>query len=131
MIVTLFVGVGVAIGQVALNLLRSALSITDVGIVNLLAFLLVVPAVYFAYWMYIRLMGKRDLTELRGAKRRSGIRARFVDRLWAVWLRHGDFVGDGFYRDERKQRCVAIYGGCVGGRFVSALAQELIFRERI
>lgn len=63
-IAMLFVGVGIAIGQTILNLLRSVLSITNTAQANLLALVLVIPATYFAYWIYVRYIEKRDLTEL-------------------------------------------------------------------
>ena len=131
MIATLFVGVGVAIGQVALNLLRSALSITDAGVANLLAFLLVTPAAYFAYWMYVRFVEKRELTELRGANalREFGLGSLtgfglFGFVMATLWLM-------GFYRVNGSNVVLLSLVGALAGAFVSAFAQELIFRAAI
>jgi hypothetical protein len=52
-IAVLLIGVGIAVGQIILNLLRAVLSITNTGIANLLAFILIAPATYFAYWIYV------------------------------------------------------------------------------
>ena len=131
MIATLFVGVGVAIGQVALNLLCSALSITDAGVANLLAFLLVTPAAYFAYWIYVRFVEKRDLTELRGANavREFGLGSLtgfglFGFVIATLWLM-------GFYRVSGSNVVLLSLVGALAGAFVSAFAQELIFRAAI
>jgi membrane protease YdiL (CAAX protease family) len=130
-IATLFIGVGVAIGQVALKLLRSALSITDAGVANLLAFLLVSPAAYFAYWMYVRFVEKRDLTELRGANalREFGLGSLtgfglFGFVMATLWLM-------GFYRVSGSNIVLLPLVGALAGAFVSAFAQELIFRAAI
>jgi len=131
MIAILFVGVGVAIGQVALNLLRSALSITDAEVANLLAFLLVTPAAYFAYWMYVRFVEKRALTELQGenALREFGLGALTGFGLFSfvvatLWLL-------GFYRVSGSTVVLLSLVGALAGAFVSAFAQELIFRAAI
>src|SRR5258708_5456902 len=63
-IASLFVGIGLIVGQTVLNLLRSMFSITNTSSANLLAFLLITPATYFAYWMYVRYVEKRNMTEL-------------------------------------------------------------------
>ena len=47
LIAVLFLGIGIVVGQAALSLLRSAFSITNTGLANLLAFVIVTPAVYF------------------------------------------------------------------------------------
>ena len=44
-----FVGIGIAVGQAALSLVQSLFSITDTGLANLLALVVVTPVVYFAY----------------------------------------------------------------------------------
>ena len=54
LIATLFVSIGIAVGQMVLNLLRSALSIQDAAMANLLAFLILIPSTYFAYRIYVR-----------------------------------------------------------------------------
>jgi membrane protease YdiL (CAAX protease family) len=131
MIATLFVGVGVVIGQAALNLLRSALSVTDAGVANLLAFLLVTPAAYFAYWMFVRFVEKRELTELRGpnALREFGLGSLtgfglFGFVITTLWLM-------GFYRVNGSNVVLLSLVGALAGAFVSAFAQELIFRAAI
>jgi len=58
------IGIGIAIGQAVLSVVRSIFSITNIGLANLLAFVIVTPAVSFAYWMYVRYVESRDLTEL-------------------------------------------------------------------
>src|SRR6185295_8208999 len=63
-IAVLFVGIGLIVGQTVLNLLRSILSITNTGLANLLAFVLITPATYFAYWIFVRYVEKREMTEL-------------------------------------------------------------------
>src|SRR5689334_1628853 len=64
MIAVVSVGIGITVGQTLLNLLRTAFSITNIGLANLLAFVLVMPPTYFAYWIYVRYIEKRELTEL-------------------------------------------------------------------
>src|ERR1051325_3507700 len=61
-IAVLFVGIGITVGQTILNLLRSEFSITNIGGANLLALVLVTPATYLAYWIYVHYIEKRDLT---------------------------------------------------------------------
>jgi membrane protease YdiL (CAAX protease family) len=130
-IATLFVGVGVAIGQVALNLLRSALSVTDTGVANLLAFLFVTPTAYFAYWMYVHFLERRELTELRGATalREFGLGSLtgfglFSFVMATLWLL-------GFYRVSGSNIVLLSLLGALAGAFVSAFAQELIFRAAV
>src|SRR5215216_3094798 len=64
LIAVLFIGIGIAVGQAVLSVVRSIFSITNIGLANLLAFVIVTPAVSFAYWMYVRYVESRDLTEL-------------------------------------------------------------------
>src|SRR5690349_24557298 len=64
----LFVGVGLIVGQTVLNLLRSSFAITDTGLANVIACVLITPATDFAYWLYVRFVEKREMTELGGAK---------------------------------------------------------------
>ena len=92
-VAVLFVGVGILIGQTVLNLLRSAFSITNTGFANLLTFVLITPTTYFAYWMYIRAIEKRDLTELGfpNASREFGLGSLIGFRLFGfviaiLWL---------------------------------------------
>src|ERR1044071_9078796 len=63
-IAILFIGGGLLIGQTLLSLLRSAFSITNTGMVNILAFILMTPLTYFAYWSYVRYVEKREMLEL-------------------------------------------------------------------
>jgi hypothetical protein len=58
------VGGGILVGQIALDLLQSALPIIDTGLVKLLAFILLTPVIYFSYWINVRYVEKHDLTEL-------------------------------------------------------------------
>jgi membrane protease YdiL (CAAX protease family) len=130
-IAMLFVGVGIAIGQTILNLLRSGLSITNIGLANLLAFVLVTPATYFAYWIYVRYLEKRELTELGssnafqeiglGSLIGFGLFSFIIAILWLL----------GFYRVNGINFVVLSLIGALVGAFVSAFAQELIFRAVI
>src|SRR5689334_7590486 len=63
-VAVLFVGIGILAGQTLLNLLRSALSIKSTAVADLLAFILITPLTYFAYWIYVRYVEKRNITEL-------------------------------------------------------------------
>jgi CAAX protease family protein len=130
-VAVLFVGVGILVGQTIFNLLRAAFSITNTGLANLLAFILVTPATYFAYWIYVRYIEKRDLTELGsstalqeiglGALIGFGLFGLIIVILWLLGLYHVngiDFV------------LLSLIGALVGA-FVSAFAQELIFRAVI
>jgi len=124
----LFVGVGIAVGQIALNVLRSALSITNTGVANLLAFVLVTPATYFAYKMYVRYIEKRDMLELGfsnvfqelglGSLIGFGLFGSVIVILWLL----------GYYRVSGTDFVWLALIGALLGAFVSAFAQELIFR---
>jgi membrane protease YdiL (CAAX protease family) len=125
---TLFVSAGVAFGQLVLNLLRSALSIKDASISNLLAFLIIIPAAYFTYWMYVRSVEKRELIELGGPNTFQelglgsltgfGLFGFVIATLWLL----------GFYRVSGSSFSLLPVFGALAGAFVSAFAQELIFR---
>lgn len=131
MIAILFVGVGILVGQAVLNLLRSAFSITNTGLANLLAFTLLIPAAYFAYWMYVRYVEKRDLTELStahaiqefglGSLTGFGLFSLVIAILWLL----------GIYRVNGIEFVLLSFVGTLTGAFVSAFAQELIFRAVI
>jgi membrane protease YdiL (CAAX protease family) len=127
-IATLCIGVGVAIGQIVLNLLRSVFSITGTAVANLLAFLLIIPLTYVTYWIYVRLVERRDLTEL-GAKRAFqefglgsltgfGLFGFVIATLWLL----------GFYRVSGSSFTLLALVGALAGALASAFAQELIFR---
>lgn len=128
LIAVLLIGIGIAVGQTVLNLLRSAFSITNTGLANLLAFVLVTPAAYFAYWMYVRYVERRELTELGsentiqefglGALIGFGLFTLIIAILWLL----------GFYRVEGWDILWLSLIGALVGAFVSAFAQELIFR---
>ena len=127
----LFVGVGIALGQIVLNLLRTALSITNTGIANILAFVLITPITYYAYWLYVRLVEKREMTELgfSNALQELGLGTLIGFGLFAsiiviLWLM-------GFYRVSGFEFALLALVGALLGAFVSALAQELIFRAII
>lgn len=125
---TLFVGAGIALGQMILNLLRSALSIKDAATANLLALFIIVPAAYFAYWLYARSVEKRDLTELGGlnAVQELGLGSLIGFGLFGfviatLWLL-------GIYRVSGSDFVMFSLVGALAGAFASAFAQELIFR---
>ncbi|HZM21158.1 MAG TPA: type II CAAX endopeptidase family protein [Anaerolineales bacterium] len=131
LIAVLFVGVGIAIGQIILNLLRSVLSITDTGIANILAFVLITPIAYFSYALYVRLIEKRELTELSlsNAFREFGLGfligfGLFASVILILWLL-GLYAVNGF------EFILLSLLGALFGAFVSALAQELVFRAVI
>jgi len=127
----LFVGIGVIVGQIILNLLRSALSITNAGVANLLAFVLITPAAYFAYRMYVRTIEKRDPVELGftnllqevglGSLLGFGLFASVIGFLWLL----------GFYRVNGYDFVFLSLIGALTSAFVSAFVQELIFRAVI
>jgi membrane protease YdiL (CAAX protease family) len=130
-IAILLVGIGITIGQTILNLLRAVLSIKNIGIVNLLALVLVAPATYFAYWIYVLYIEKRDLPELgtSNAFQEIGIGALIGFGLFSfiiviLWL-------FGFYHVNGIDFVLSSLIGALVGAFVSALAQELIFRAII
>jgi len=127
----LFLGIGVLVAQTILNLLRSAFSITDLGTANILAFVLITPFTYFAYWMYVRTIEKRDLSELgfSGAPREFslgsltgvGLFALVIATLWLL----------GYYRVGGFSFVLLTFVGALLGAFASGFAQELIFRAVI
>ena len=128
LIALVFIGIGIAVGQIVLNLLRSAFSSTNIGIASLLAFVLVTPASYFAYWMYVRYMERRELTELGHEKaiQEFGVGsfigfALFTLIIVILWLL-------GFYHVDGLDILWFSLIGALAGAFVSAFAQELIFR---
>ncbi len=130
-IAILFIGVGVAVGQIILNLLRSALSIENTGVANILAFVLITPVTYLAYSLYVRLVEKRDLTELgfSRALQEFGLGSLLGFGLFslviaALWL-------SGFYRVNGAEFILLSLIGSLLGAFASAWAQELIFRAVI
>jgi len=131
MIAILFVGVGLFIGQTLLSLSRSALSITDVGLANILAFLFITPLTYFAYWAYVRYVEKRVMTELgrQGAAREFGLGALMGFGLFSLviailWLL-------GVYRVNGLSLAWLTLTGALLGAFASGFAQELLFRAVI
>ncbi|HLO13570.1 MAG TPA: hypothetical protein VK206_01985, partial [Anaerolineales bacterium] len=116
----LLVGVGIALGQMILGLLRSAFSITNAGLANLLAFLLVTPLTYFAYWIYVHYVEKRELTELgrTNAAREFGLGSLTGFGLFSVvitilWLL-------GVYRVSGASFVLPALIGALLGAFVSA-----------
>jgi membrane protease YdiL (CAAX protease family) len=130
-IAILFTVVGVTIGQLVLNLLRSVLSIKDTAIANMLAFVIITPLAYFAYSLYVRLLEKRELTELGfsnawqefglGLLLGLGLFAVIITILWLL----------GFYHVAGVDLVILSLIGALLGAVVSALAQELIFRAVI
>ncbi len=125
------VGIGITVGETILNLLRTAYSITNIGLANLLAFVLVTPVTYFAYWIYVRYIERRDLTELGrsnafqeiglGSLIGFGLFSFIIAILWLL----------GFYRVNGIDFALLSFIGALIGAFVSAFAQELIFRAVI
>jgi len=124
----LFIGVGVAVGQVLLNLLRSVFSITNTSLANLLAFILVTPMAYFAYWIYVRYVEKRDLTELGhpNAFQEFGLGSLTGFGLFGFVIAILSLLG--FYRVDGIDFVLLSLIGALVGAFVSAFVQELIFR---
>ena len=127
----LFVGIGIVLGQLVLNLLRSAFSITNTALASLLAFILLTPATYFAYWIYVRYLEKREPTELGvsnafqefglGSLTGFGLFGFVIATLWLL----------GFYRVTGFNFGWLLIIGSLAGAFVSAFVQELIFRAAI
>jgi hypothetical protein len=64
LIAVLFIGMGIVVGHALLSVIRAIFPITHTGLANLLAFVIITPVVYFSYWMYVRYVERRDLTEL-------------------------------------------------------------------
>jgi len=130
-IAVVLVGIGITVGQTILNLLRTAFSITNTWLANSLAFVLVMPATYFAYWIYVHYIEKRDLTELSpsnafqeiglGSLIGFGLFSFIIAILWLL----------GFYRVNGIDFALLSFIGALIGAFVSAFAQELIFRAVI
>lgn len=131
LLAVLIVSAGIAIGQTILNLVRAAFSITNTGLANLLAFILIMPATYSAYWFYVRYVERRELTELGRANaiREFGLGSLMGFGLFsfviaALWL-------SGLYRVNGIDFVLLSLIGALAGAFVSAFAQELIFRAII
>jgi CAAX protease family protein len=131
LIAIVFVGIGILVGQTILNLLRSAFSITNTGRANLLALVIVMPATYFAYWIYVSYIEKRELTELgrANASREFAFGSLmgfglFSLSLAILWL-------FGYYRVNRIDFVLVSLIGALVGAFLSAFAQEVIFRAVI
>jgi len=130
-IATLFIGIAVAVGQILLNLLRSALSITDAAVANILAFLLITPLTYIAYRAYVRWIENREVTELgnfhggrefgMGALLGFGLLSIVILVLWVL----------GYYQVTGIQIVFITLFGSLLGAFTSAWVQELIFRAGI
>ena len=124
----LFVGAGIGIGQIVLNLLRSSLSITNSAVANILAFVLMTPLACSVYVLYVHSVEKRPTRELgfSNALREFGSGSLIGFGLFALvililWLL-------GFYRVSGFELVLLTLTGAGLGAFVSALAQELIFR---
>jgi membrane protease YdiL (CAAX protease family) len=127
----LLVGIGLLIGQTLLSLLRSAFSIKDLGAANVLAFILITPLAYVAYWVYVRYVEKRVMTELgsQGAAREFGRGALLGFGLFSfvialLWLL-------GFYHVNGFNLIGLTFVGALLGAFASSFAQELLFRAVI
>jgi membrane protease YdiL (CAAX protease family) len=130
-IAVLFVGVGLLIGQTLLSLLRSAFSITNLGLANVLAFILITPLTYFAYWAYVRYVEKRNMIELNslgavqefrlGALIGFGLFSLVIAILWLL----------GFYHVGGFNLILLTFVGALLGALVSGFVQELLFRAVI
>jgi len=130
-IAVVLVGIGITVGQTILNLLRGAFSITNIGLANLLAFVVITPATYFAYWIYVRSIERRDLSELSSSNALQeiglgtligfGLFSFIIAILWLF----------GFYHVNGIDFALLSFIGALIGAFVSAFAQELIFRAVI
>jgi len=130
-VAVLCVGTGILVGQMALNFLRLVFSISDPGLTNLLAFLLVAPAAYFGYWLYVRHVERRHLHELErsGALREFGLGAFLGLGLFSLVM--GVLWILGYYRISGVNFILLSLIGALVGALVSAFAQELIFRAII
>jgi len=130
-IAIIFVGAATAIGQILLNLLRQVLSIQDPAVANILAFLLLPPLTYFAYWSYIRWLEKREMTELGFPKawKELGIGALIGFGLFSLVIL---VLGlSGYYRMINVELISLALFGSLLGALVSAWVQELVFRAVI
>jgi membrane protease YdiL (CAAX protease family) len=130
-IAVLFVGVGLFIGQTLLSLFRSALSITDLGLANILAFLFITPLTYFAYWAYVRYVEKRNMTELGspGAVQEFGLGWLMGFGFFSLVIAILWFLG--VYRVSGVSLVWLTLIGALLGAFASGFAQELLFRAVI
>jgi membrane protease YdiL (CAAX protease family) len=127
----LFVGAGILASQLLLNLLRWAFSIRNVGLTNLLAFILITPAAYCTYRVYVWQIEKRETAELEasgasaefgfGALTGFGLIGTVMASLWLL----GCYQVDGF-----NLVWISLIG-TLAGVLASAFAQELIFRAVI
>jgi len=127
-IAVLFIGIAIVVGQTVLKILQSVFLITNIGTLNILAFVVLTPTIYFAYWIYIHYMGKRELTELGfsnafqefglGSLIGFGLFSLVIMTLWLL----------GFYRVNGIDFVLLSFMGTLVGAFVSGFAQELIFR---
>src|SRR5689334_2158125 len=122
------VGIGLLVGQVLLNLLRAIFSISNAGLANILAFLLITPLTYFGYRVYVYYVEKRSMIELdaQGAVREFGSGSLLGLGLFSVvvailWLL-------GFYRVGGVSLLLLSLLGALLGALVSGFVQELIFR---
>jgi CAAX protease family protein len=127
----LFIGVGLMIGQTLLSLIRSYFAITNTGLANVLALILITPLTYFAYSACVRYVEKRTMIEIgrEGAAREFGLGSLIGFGLFSfiiaiLWL-------PGFYRVSGFNFIGLSLIGTFLGAFVSGFVQELIFRAVI
>jgi CAAX protease family protein len=130
-VAVLFVGAGFVVAQIALNFLRPAFGTTNIALAQVLAFILFMPATWLAYWMYVRYVEKRDLTELGfsnawsefglGSLTGFGLFGFVIAILWL----------SGFYRISGIDFILLSLIGALLGALLSAFVQELIFRAVI
>ena len=127
-IAVVFVGIGLLGGQTLLSHVRSALAITNTGLANLLAFVLITPITYFAYRIYVRAVEKRETTELRGPHAAGEFGLGSFLGLGLFTFLMAILWGLGFYRVTGLHLAWLSLIGTLAGAFVSAFVQELIFR---
>lgn len=123
----LFVGLGGAAAQISLQFLRSAMSLTDSVVINLLAFLLFVPATYAAYRTYVHLVEQRPATEVSpmGAVGEVSRGALLGIVLFTCVILSLGLLG--YYHVTGVNGWSPLLGAFAGAS-ASAFAQELIFR---
>jgi CAAX protease family protein len=131
MIAVLFVSIAILVGQTLLSLSRSALSIKDIALANVLAFILITPLTYLAYWAYVRYVEKRKMTELgsQGAAQEFGLGALMGFGFFSLVIAILWFLG--FYRVMGFNLIWLTLIGALLGAFASGFAQELLFRAVI
>jgi len=122
----LFVGIGLVITQLIINLLGQFLS-ADNPIAGLVFTILALLAIYYAYYLYVHLVEKRALTELPGPNGLNelslglliglGLFSIIIAILWAL----------GYYR-VNGMNSWSVFVPAVVANVPSGFIQEIIFR---